>query len=144
MDFFVCFVFFSFVLFCVCVFCLVRLVGWEFFFLVLFVCLFVCLVLFLFWVFLFFGFLFVCCLGFVFCCWFVWFFFFGGGGGGDEVCMCLHVRVSEHVRVLLFQWRRGCISQFSVSSDDDVVAFQLNIYNTKYCDKKLLITLYGK
>ena len=40
--------------------------------------------------------------------------------------------------------RRGCISQFSVNSDDDVVAFQLNIYNTKHCDKTLLITLYGK
>ena len=31
----------------------------------------------------------------------------------------------------------------SVNSDDDV-AFQLNIYNTIYCDKTLLITLYGK
>ena len=40
--------------------------------------------------------------------------------------------------------RRGCISPFSVSSDDEVVEFQLNIYNIIYCDKTRLVTLTGK
>ena len=40
--------------------------------------------------------------------------------------------------------RRRCISQFSVNSDDEVVKFQLDIYNIKYCDKTLLITPNGR
>ena len=58
-------------------------------------------------------------------------------------CKCSQITTAEGAEWKVEQ-RRGCISQFSVNSDDDVVAFQLNIYNTKYCDKKLLITLNGK
>ena len=58
-------------------------------------------------------------------------------------CKCSQIRTAEGAELKVEQ-RRGCISQFSVNSDDDVVAFQLNIYNTLYCDKTLLITLYGK
>ena len=58
-------------------------------------------------------------------------------------CKCSQIKTAEGAELKVEQ-RRGCISQFSVNSDDDVVAFQLNIYNTLYCDKTLLITLYGK
>ena len=58
-------------------------------------------------------------------------------------CKCSQIKTSEGAELKVEQ-RQGCISQFSVNSDDDVVAFQLNIYNTIYCDKTLLITLYGK
>ena len=57
----------------------------------------------------------------------------------------LKIKTAEGAELKVEQ-RRGCISQCSVNSDDDVVSFQLNIYNTRpiYCDKTLLITLYGK
>ena len=58
-------------------------------------------------------------------------------------CKCSQITTAEGAERKVEQ-RRGCISQFSVNSDDDVVAFQLNIYNTMYCDKTLLIILYGK
>ena len=58
-------------------------------------------------------------------------------------CKCSQITTAEGAEWKVEQ-RRGCISQFSVNSDDGVVAFQLNIYNTKYCDKTILITLYGK
>ena len=58
-------------------------------------------------------------------------------------CKCSQITTAEGVERKVAQ-RWGCISQFSVNSDDDVVAFQLNIFNTIYCDKTLLITLYGK
>ena len=58
-------------------------------------------------------------------------------------CKCSQIKTVEGAELKVEQ-RRGCISQFSVNSDDDDVAFQLNIYNTIYCDKSLLITLYGK
>ena len=58
-------------------------------------------------------------------------------------CKCSQITTAEGAERKVEQ-RRGYISQFSVNSDDDVVAFQLNIYNTIYCDKTLLITLYGK
>ena len=58
-------------------------------------------------------------------------------------CKCSQITTAEGAERKVEQ-RRGCISQFSVNSDDDVVAFQLKIYDTKYCDKTLLITLYGK
>ena len=40
--------------------------------------------------------------------------------------------------------RRGCTSQFSVNSDDEVVEFQRDVYSIIYCDKTLLITLNCK
>ena len=58
-------------------------------------------------------------------------------------CKCSQITTAEGAERKVEQ-SRGCISQFPVNSDNDVVAFQLNIYNTKYCDKTLLITLYGK
>ena len=58
-------------------------------------------------------------------------------------CKCSQITNAEGAELKVEQ-RRICISQFSVNSDNDVVAFQLNIYNTIYCDKTLLITLYGK
>ena len=58
-------------------------------------------------------------------------------------CKCSQIKTAEGAELKVEQ-RRGCIQQFSVNSDDDVVAFQLNIYNTLYCDKTLLITLCGK
>ena len=58
-------------------------------------------------------------------------------------CKCSQIKTAEGAELKVEQ-RRGCISQFSVNSDDDVVTFQQNIYNTIYCDKTLLITLYGK
>ena len=58
-------------------------------------------------------------------------------------CKCSQITTAERAERKVEQ-RRGCILQFSVNSDNDVVAFQLNIYNTIYCDKTLLITLYGK
>ena len=65
------------------------------------------------------------------------------GTAASFACKCSQITTAEEAERKVEQ-RRGCISQFSVNSDDDVVAFQLNIYNTKYCDKKLLTTLYGK
>ena len=58
-------------------------------------------------------------------------------------CKCSQITTAEGAERKVEQ-RRECISQFSVNSDDVVVALQLNIYNTIYCDKTLLITLYGK
>ena len=58
-------------------------------------------------------------------------------------CKCSQIKTAEGAERKVEQ-RRGCILQFSVNSDDDVVTFQLNIYNTIYCDKTLWITLYGK
>ena len=58
-------------------------------------------------------------------------------------CECSQIKTAEGAEQKVEQ-RQGCISQFSVNSDDDVVAFQLNIYNTLYYDKTLSITLYGK
>ena len=58
-------------------------------------------------------------------------------------CKCSQIKTAEGAELKVEQ-RWGCILQFSVNSDNDVVAFQLNIYNTIYCDKTLLITLYGK
>ena len=56
-------------------------------------------------------------------------------------CKCSQIKTAEGAELKVEQ-RWGCTSQFSVNSGDDVVAFQLNIYNTIYCDKTLLITLY--
>ena len=58
-------------------------------------------------------------------------------------CKCSQIKTAEGAELKVEQ-RWGYISQFSVKSDNDVVAFQLNIYNTIYSDKTLLITLYGK
>ena len=51
-------------------------------------------------------------------------------------CKCSQIKTAEGAELKVGQ-RWGCISQFSVNSDDDVVAFQLNIYNTMYCHKTL-------
>ena len=45
-------------------------------------------------------------------------------------CKCSEIKTAEGAELNVEQ-RRGCISQFSINSDDDVVAFQLNIYNTE-------------
>ena len=41
-------------------------------------------------------------------------------------CKCSQTKTAEEAELKVEQ-RRGCISQFSVNSDDNVVAFQLNI-----------------
>ena len=58
-------------------------------------------------------------------------------------CKCSQIKSAEGTELKLEQ-RRGSVLQFSVNSDDDVVTFQLNLYNIMFCDKTLLITLYGK
>ena len=58
-------------------------------------------------------------------------------------CKCIQIKTAEGAEVPAEQ-RRGCISQFSVNSDDEVVDLELNIYNITYCDKTFLITLNSK
>ena len=58
-------------------------------------------------------------------------------------CKCMQIKTAE-VAELLAEQRQGCISQFSVNADGEVVEFHLNVYNIIDCDKTLLITLNGK
>ena len=43
-------------------------------------------------------------------------------------CKCSQNKTAEGAELPAEQ-RRGCISQFSVNSDDEVIEFQLNVYN---------------
>ena len=48
-------------------------------------------------------------------------------------CKCMQTKTVERAELPAEQ-RRGCISQFSVNSDDEVDDFQLNIYNILWQD----------
>ena len=56
-------------------------------------------------------------------------------------CTCTEIKNAKGAE-LPVEHRLGCISQFSVNSDE-VVEFPLNVFSTMYCDKTLLITLNG-